>query len=250
MDGQLVEFKFLPSRGLSYPKDIEIYVRPLSIKEQIDITRYGISTAEYYQTILNGITIHGTFNKNNLLQADVQFMDIVRRIYSFDTQDKIIVKDETCIYPDCGAPVEFSFTMDQIDFSDFSEDIFGKEFTFGAETEDELTVVVSPLTISEYIAMSKEFKNYTDRRTAQSNIFLEYMCRCIREVKDREFKSMKERDAFLKGYIGNLWSAKDKKVLQAIEDETTIQVKPFKVICDTCGRETEVTVSPTSNFQQ
>ena len=51
MDGQLIELWQLPSKGYSYPKDIEIYVKPLSIKEQIDMERYGISDAEYFNMI-------------------------------------------------------------------------------------------------------------------------------------------------------------------------------------------------------
>ena len=44
--------------------------------------------------ILNGITVHGDFNKRNLLHSDVQFIDVVRRLFSFDTQDKISVGNE------------------------------------------------------------------------------------------------------------------------------------------------------------
>jgi hypothetical protein len=46
MDGQLVELLNLPSKGYSYPKDIEIYVKPLSIKEQIDPWSGNILRAE------------------------------------------------------------------------------------------------------------------------------------------------------------------------------------------------------------
>ena len=75
---------------IGYPKDIEIYIKPLSIKEQIDMERYGISDAEYFQMILNGITIHGDFNKRNLLHSDIQFIDVVRRLFSFDVKDSEI----------------------------------------------------------------------------------------------------------------------------------------------------------------
>ena len=51
MDGQRIDLLDLPSKGYSYPKDIEIYIKPLSIKEQIDMERYGISDAEYFQMI-------------------------------------------------------------------------------------------------------------------------------------------------------------------------------------------------------
>lgn len=250
MDGQRVDLLDLPSRGYSYPKDIEIYVRPLSIKEQIDMERYGISDAEYFNTILNGITIHGNFNKRNLLHSDVQFMDIVRRLFSFDLKDKIRIDDCVCVYPDCNHKFSYEFTVDQIEFSDFNEDIFDKHFTFGAGTEDELEVVVSPITVDEYIKMSKEFRNHPDKKSALSSMYTDYMCGCIREVVGRTFKDLKDRNSFLKGYIENLYMAKDKKLLRQIIDETIIKIEPFKLLCESCGRETEVVVAPTSNFQQ
>ena len=250
MDGQRVDLVDLPSRGYSYPKDIEIYVRPLSIKEQIDMERYGISDAEYFNMILNGITIHGNFNKRNLLHSDVQFIDVVRRLFSFDIKDKIRIDDCVCVYPDCNHKFSYEFTVDQIEFSEFKEDIFDKHFIFSEGTEDELEVVVSPITVDEYIKMSKEFRNNTDKKSALSSMYTDYMCGCIREVVGWTFKDLKDRNAFLKNYIENLYMAKDKKLLKQIIDETIIKIEPFKLLCDSCGRETEVVVSPTSNFQQ
>lgn len=250
VDGQRIDLLQLPSRGYNYPKDIEIYIKPLSIKEQIDMERYGISDAEYFQTILNGITIHGDFNKRNLLHSDVQFIDIVRRLYSFDTKDKIRIDDCKCIYPDCGHKFSYEFTMDQIEFSDFNEDIFNKHFVFGEGTDDELEVVVSPITVSEYINMSREFRNHPDKRHALSSMYTDYMCGCIREIVGRTFKNDRDRNAFLKDYIENLCMAKDKNLLKQIVDETIVKVQPFTLLCESCGRETEVVVSPTSNFQQ
>lgn len=250
MDGQRVDLVNLPSRGYSYPKDIEIYVRPLSIKEQIDMERYGISDAEYFNMILNGITIHGNFNKRNLLHSDVQFIDVVRRLFSFDIKDKIRIDDCVCVYPDCNHKFSYEFTVDQIEFSEFKEDIFNKHFIFSEGTEDELEVVVSPITVDEYIKMSKEFRNNTDKKSALSSMYTDYMCGCIREVVGRTFKDLKDRNAFLKNYIENLYMAKDKKLLKQIIDETIIKIEPFKLLCESCGRETEVVVSPTSNFQQ
>lgn len=250
MDGQLVDLCQLPSKGYGYPKDIEIYVKPLSIKEQIDMERYGISDAEYFNMILNGITIHGDFNKRNLLHSDVQFMDIVRRLFSFNTNDVIKIEDCKCIYPDCGHKFTYEFTIDQITFTDFNEDIFGKHFVLGEGTEEELEVVVSPITVSEYMKMSKEFRNHSNKSTALSSMYTDYMCTCIREIVDRTFKTDKDRNAFLKNYIENLYTAKDKKLLKQIVDETVINIEPFTLVCESCGRETEVLVTPSSNFQQ
>lgn len=250
MDGQLVELKTLPSKGYSYPKDIEIYVKPLSVKEQIDMERFGISDAEYFRIILNGITIHGDFNKNDLLHSDVQFIDVARRLFSFDLKDKIRIEDCRCQYPDCGHEFSYEFTVDQIEFSDFDKKIFGKEYIFGEGTSEELKVIISPITVSEYIKMSKEFRNNTNKANALSSMYTEYLCTCIRELPGREFKDEKDRNAYLKSYIGNLWMAKDKKLLKEILDKTIIKIQPFKLMCESCGRETEVLVSPTSNFQQ
>ena len=140
--------------------------------------------------------------------------------------------------------------MDQIEFSDFSEDIFNKHFVFGEGTDEELEVVVSPITVSEYINMSREFRNHPDKRHALSSMYTDYMCGCIREIVGRTFKNDRDRNAFLKDYIENLCMAKDKNLLKQIVDETIVKVQPFTLLCESCGRETEVVVSPTSNFQQ
>ena len=140
--------------------------------------------------------------------------------------------------------------MDQLEFSEFHEDIFNKHFVFGEGTEDELEVVVSPITVSEYIKMSREFRNHADKKSALSSMYTDYMCACIREVVDRTFRDDKDRNSFLRSYIENLCMAKDKKLLKQIVDETIIKIEPFTLICESCGRETEVVVSPTSNFQQ
>ena len=250
MEGQLIRLDQLPSKGVLYPDDIELYIKPLTIKEQIDMERYGISDAEYFNMILNGITIHGNFNKRNLLHSDVQFMDIVRRLFSFDIKDKIRIDDCTCVYPDCNHQFSYEFTVDKIEFTDFNEDIFDKHFVFGAGTEDELEVVVSPITVDEYIRMSREFRNSASKKDAMSSMYTEYLCACIREVVGRTFKDLKDRNSFLKGYIENLCMAKDKKLAKQIIEETIVSVKPFTLICESCGRETEVVVAPTSNFQQ
>ena len=250
MDGQRVDLLQLPSKGYSYPKDIEIYIKPLSVKEQIDMERYGISDAEYFNMILNGITIHGDFNKRDLLHSDVQFIDVVRRLFSFDTKDTIRIDDCKCVYPDCEHKFSYEFTMDQLDFTEFKKDIFGKHFIFNEGNEDELEVVVSPITVSEYMKMSKEFRNHSDKKNLLSTMYTDYMCACIREIEGRTFKSDRDRNAFLKDYIDNLCMAKDKKILKQILEETIIKIKPFVLMCESCGRETEVVVSPTSNFQQ
>ena len=138
MDGQRVDFNFLPSHGVKYPDDIEIYVEPLPIKQQIDMERYGISDAEYFEILLSGVHVRGNFPRNKLLHSDVQFLDVVRRLYTFDTSDSITIKDIECPYRDCGGKIDYTFKMNEIDFTEFNEDIFGKEFTLREGTEEEV----------------------------------------------------------------------------------------------------------------
>jgi len=249
MDGKVVEFSFLPSKGVIYPDDIEIYVKPLSVKEQIDMERYGITDAEYFQILLNGVTIHGNFDKNNLLHSDVQFIDVIRRLYTFNTDEEITIKGYECPYRDCEGKLDYTFTVDQIEFTDFNEDIFNKEFTLREGTDEEVVVVVSPLTSAEYIRMSKQFGK-PSRKEVLSKMYTDYLCACIREVKDRKFQSPRDKNAFLTKLIDETIMASHKKVLKQIIDETIIKTKPFIDYCPECGREVEVEVRPTSNFQQ
>ena len=113
-----------------------------------------------------------------------------------------------------------------------------------------LNIIEQIITVSEYIKMSKEFRNNVDKKSALSSMYTDYLCACIRDVVGRTFKDEKDRNSYLKGYIENLCMAKDKKLLKQIINETIIKIEPFKLICESCGRETEVVVSPTSNFQQ
>ena len=117
MDGQLVSLEQLPSKGKPYPKDIEIYVRPLPIKQQMDMDRYGVSQAEYYQILLDGVTIKGgdgEFSKYDLLFYDVHFIDLVRRLFTFDPEEKITIKDVACSNPFCDGKIKVEFMTGEL----------------------------------------------------------------------------------------------------------------------------------------
>lgn len=252
MNGVLVPLSSIPSQGYVYPKDLEIHVKPMSIKDQIDMDRYGISDSDYFKILLSGVEIvtESAFYKNDLIHFDVQFLDIVRRLYSFDVNEKITIEGCKCPYRDCGAEFSYQFKLSDLAFTDFNKDIFGREVILGEGTDDELKFTVSPLTTSEYTTMSREFRNYTNKRTMLSSMYTEYLCALIRNVDGREFKNKEDRDSFLKGYINNISNYKDKKKLEKVIEDSIVKLKPFKVVCEECGRETEVEVTPTSNFQQ
>ena len=97
--------------------------------------------------------------------------------------------------------------------------------------------------------MSRQFGK-PSRKEALSKMYTDYLCACIREVKDRKFQSPRDKNAFLTKLIDETIMASHKKVFKQIIDETIIKVKPFIDYCPECGREVEVEVRPTSNFQQ
>lgn len=244
MDGQLIKLEQLPSKGKMYPDNIEIYVAPLSIKQQMDMDRYGVSQAEYYNILLQGITIHGDFDKNDLLFYDVHFLDLVRRLFTFDPEEKITVKDINCTNPYCMGKARVDFLTAELECTDFPNDIFGKKFTFS----DGLTVEVSPITISEFLDMSKKY--ITNKQGSMSETLIAYFTYCVKGVEGRAFKDEAHMRRFLMDYFSNLYKHKDVKILRQIEQETVSKVKPLKVICPMCGENMEVEVTPSMTFWQ
>lgn len=244
MEGQLVSLNCLPSKGMIYPQDIEIYVKPLSIKQQMDMDRYGISQAEYYNILLQGVTVRGNFDKNELLFYDVHFLDLIRRLYTFDPEEKIIMKGVNCSNPYCNEKIKVDFMTSSLECTDFPEDIFNKEFTFS----DGLTVIISPITISEFLDMSKKY--ITNKKGTISDTLIAYFAYCVKSIKDRQFKDMESMRNFLMDYFSNIYKHKDVKVLRKIEEETVSKVKPINVICPKCGENMEVEVTPSMTFWQ
>ena len=241
MDGQFVSVDSLPSKGRPYPEDIEIYVKPLTIKEQMEMDRYGITEAEYFKILLSGISVRGEFDKGNLLFHDVQFLDLVRRLYTFDIEEEIQI-DTVC--QDCGEEFKGTFHFHELRFSDFGEDAFDQEYTFS----DGTTIYVEPVKIRDFINAGRKY--FSSKKFSVTDIYLGYLTLCVKEVKDSTFKNRELMQDFLYDYFGNLYMAKDKKILKAIEDKTVSFVEPLKLTCPKCGEIVEVTVSPTTSFQQ
>ena len=80
-----VPFDMLPSKGVAYPDNIEILVSPMRIRERRMLE--GATQSTYYEKLIEGITVRGgIFNKRDLLFADVQFLDLVRRLFTFDVE--------------------------------------------------------------------------------------------------------------------------------------------------------------------
>lgn len=248
----------LPSKGLAYPEDISIQVEPVSIRQQMDMDRYGISYEEYYKILLEGIHVEG-FKKYDLLLYDVQYIDLIRRFFSFDTKSKIIAKDCYCpmvAYKECDYKTDYEFYANQVSFTEYGEDVFkdieidegktikGKEYTF----DDGLSVVVAPLTIKEFIDMMRKTTSKKDIK--QSEILLSFYSYAIKYVYNREYKDDKHRREFITNYVGDLYKSKDRDILINIEKELNCSVRPFITECPKCGATMEVIVTPSTTFHQ
>ena len=186
---RLVNLSFLPSKGKVYPKDIEIYVEPVSMKEEFSMARTGLTKAEYYENILKNIEIKGIFDKDNLLYGDLQMIDLVRRLYTFEEDEKIVIEGQLCGF--CKKDVKPSFLQRDITFTDLDEDIFGKEFTF----TDGLTITVSPIEARPFINLCRKhlsnlvIEDGKENTLDLSDFVLDYYAELVTSVKDRFFVS-------------------------------------------------------------
>ena len=265
-DWKNINLKWLPSRGIPYPDDIEVYVTPMTIRERRLLD--GITNAEYYRRLLDGIDIRGgsPFRKQDLLVADVQFIDLARRIFTYEQDRKLILKDYICT--SCGqhnVRVEFSFT--DIELEDLPEGIFGTEKKYtDNETGEELikkipgkaytfsdgtTVYAAPMIISEYIDLATKYIA-NKRDDDDSEAYIAQFAYLIKDIEgmDGHFKDANARRAFLFDYVNSLYKPEDEDVLDDIERETTSILKPIVTTCPDCGADVEVYVQPYMRFQQ
>lgn len=261
-----VPFDILPSKGVPYPKNIEILVAPIRIRERRQLE--GATQATYYEKLLEGIQINGgPFDKKQLLFADVQFLDLVRRIHSFSLDKEINIKEYRC--PHCGEVSEVSFKFEEIEFEDFVPDIFetikkGTDDETGEPIEikypgklykfsDGLEVVATPLTVGDYIDLAiKYLSNVTEKNMVNkmADVYIAQFSYLIKEVIGQSFVSDDFRRKFVYDYISNLYKAEDENLLAQIENDTVVDITPILRICSNCGGNMEVYVQASLTFQQ
>ncbi len=262
-----VNLKWLPSRGIPYPKNMEILVSPITIRERKLLE--GSSTTQYYRALLDGITIAGaSFKKMDLIYADVQFLDLIRRVYSFEKDKKVYVTNYNC--PHCGTPdIKPSFNCVDIEFEDLKKEVFGKEkilkdeetgeestyYVPGKEYKfsDDMVVVASPLTVGEYINLAAEYlTNMSENNLAENmaDLYIGEYSYLIKQIPGREFKDDSARREFLVDYLSMLYNDEDQEVLDKIESDCTSVMSPIKYICPKCGETVEVYVTPSMKFHR
>jgi len=260
INGQIVKFSDLPSKGFTYPKDIEIYVTPMTLKEEANISKYGKSSASYYKNLLDHITIVGDFNKNNLLFDDVQFIDLVRRLYSFDMDDAIVIEEtfnpftgtyEKCRCDECNKVLKPLFYFKDAQFKDIPQDIYNKKFTF----PDNITVEVYPLSIGDFINICREhISNKSEDEQEPGDMVVVYLAHMVLSVSEegveKVFENRKSMIKYLTKYFANMYLNKYKKVVQNIQLEAIGGVLPIEARCEKCDSLTEVSLTPQMRFRQ
>lgn len=265
-----VNTTWLPSKGKAYEGDFEIYVAPLNIRERKLLD--NASQADYYTKLIEGIEIRGvgghTLNPKDLLLADVQFLDLVRRLYTYELDKEIKVVNYPCHH--CGKKnVTTTFMFADLEMKDLPDDIYHTKKTYtddetGEKKEidlagkiykfsDGMEVLVYPLTVGEYIDMCiQHLSNVEDDKMSEvlADLYVAQFTYLIKKVMDREYKDDEAKREFLYGYIANLYKDEDAKVLEEIEENTTVDLIPFTTKCPDCGKKVEVYVQPTCTFQQ
>lgn len=264
-----VNITWLPSRGRAYPDTLEIYVTPLTIKENKLLE--GASLAEYYRRMLDGVVLKGpAFKPKDLLFCDIQFLDLVRRIFSFEINKEITVVDYPCYH--CKTKdIKASFKLTDIEFSELKEELFGttKSYTdneTGEVTEvtipgkqyrftDGTEIVVAPITVGDFIEMAAKYVSNAAEDAAfynrqMTNAYIGSFTYLIKSITGKEFKDETAKREYLFNYIGDLYKNADKKVLEDIQADVSCDISPIKAICPNCDKEVEVYVHPSLTFRQ
>ena len=261
-----VPFDMLPSKGVAYPDNIEILVSPMRIRERRMLE--GATQSTYYEKLIEGITVRGgIFNKRDLLFADVQFLDLVRRIHSFELDKDIQIAEYECQH--CNEVSKVSFKFTDIEFEDMPADIFktekklidpetgeevsvtykGKIYKFS----DGLEVVAGPLTVGEYIDLATKYlSNVSEKNlsTKIADIYIAQFSYLIKEVIGEKFLSDDFKRKFLNDYVGDLYKVADEDLLAQIEKDTTSVLRAIKRRGEQCGEMREVYVQRSRRFQQ
>lgn len=233
-----INLEHLPSKGKGYPEGIQVFVEPLKVKKQIEMERYGVTPAEYFNIVLQGVEVIG-MSKDDLWFFDVNMIDLIRRILTMDVEDSIHVSDLSCY--NCGNPIEASFKFGELNFTDFNEDIINKEFTFN----DGTTFVVSPITIRSFLDFARK-----NKKVIPEELYYDYIVSCVKEVKEQEFETSKNLHNFVREYVEEIFLYKDRKILEEIELGTASKLQPLVIECPMCGKENEVEIIATTRFHQ
>ena len=253
INGKQINLSDLPSKGILYPQDIELFIKPMTAKEEMatNLERFGVSKASYYDNLLESIVVKGCFDKKKLLFGDIQYLDLVRRLFTFELDELIYIKDVEC--DSCGRPstIPFMYGNDNkcknyVEFEDFKEDSFGKVYTFS----DGVEVLISPVAMEAFIKITRKYLSNIKNAVDMNDYLFAYRAACVVSSKGKTFEGTDSMQNYFMKYFSELYKYKDIQLLSKIDEDVSVLVKPFKVECDYCLGVMEVAMEPSMRFHQ
>jgi ribosomal protein S27E len=254
INGKQINLSDLPSKGLTYGElNFEIFVRPMTAKEEMatHLERFGVTKASYYDNLLDNIIVNGDFNKKTLLFGDIQYIDLIRRLFTFELDELIYIKDITC--ESCGKILEISFMhandgkcKHYVEFEDYKEECFNKTYIFS----DGVEVTITPVTMDRFIKISRKYLSNAKNEESSNDYLFGYLAASVVESKGKTFESVDSMQTFFMKYFKDLYKYKDKQLLNKIDKDICVVAKPFQVECEHCSNVMEVDLEPTMRFHQ
>ena len=106
------------------------------------------------------------------------------------------------------------------------------------------------MTIKDAIKLQKKYLSNMKNEDDMIEFAIALKAGTIKNAPGKEFESEENMHKYFTNYLKELYLYKDKKLLNKIDKDTTVGVKPFKIECDSCHEITEVALEPSLNFHQ
>jgi hypothetical protein len=219
-----LDVKELPSKGLSYPKDCEVYYKPFTFGELEVINQGPTNVKKDLELVLEGIEC--SFNKLDLTGPDFLYIAFLRKISTLNTKEVII--SYQCNL--CGQKNRHIQPVDKFEF----EELQVPELPIIADLRSG-TYEFMPLTV-------KNFLNMLNKGNEKSAIWmLAYEC-----------SSHNTKEAYEAFYGACL---EDGKILREVDKLLYHSVKPIDTVCtskneydEECGNQIILNVEDLDNL--
>lgn len=159
----------VPSGGIFYPKNYEIYFTPMTVREAELLNESEVSTQIFFNTVLESITTVG-MDKNDITYPDFIYIALMRKLYSQES----ILGTTTWYCEECGSKNVTDFDFSEISFSEPKERRTPAKCVIG-----EYAVDITPLTIGGALALYET--------ESVSNV--DTMAHCVRAIYEAKSDS-------------------------------------------------------------
>lgn len=215
----------LPSKGKSYPENVEISYRGYLFGElQFLNASKGLSIKDLLENIAKGIKVQG-ISLLDLTLPDLTYIGIARRMSTFGATEFEI--KHSCRA--CNAPIKKVFTQMDITFNDLSLDGYGVEM----ELTTGKTYLFSPLTYGDFLKLF----NGTISATKRENLVKDKLAVLAAMCRNHNFDTV-YTDLY------NITNQDDIDAIDEVNKQLHHDVKPLKHICENpkCGAENAISL--------